>query len=51
MSLHTLPIGKPKSNVRGNTVGRPFDTKVDALMGGYGAARGIVDDLFDQKPH
>ncbi|MBC8724925.1 hypothetical protein F6X37_26105 [Paraburkholderia sp. 31.1] len=25
---------------------RPFDTEADALMGGYSAARRIVDDLF-----
>ncbi|WP_260335230.1 hypothetical protein [Paraburkholderia sp. MM5384-R2] len=26
--------------------GRAFDTEADALMGGYSAARRIVDDLF-----
>ena len=35
----------------GETGGRPFDTEVDALMGGYSAARKIVDDLFGQEPH
>ena len=29
--------------------GRPFDTEVDALMGGYSAARRIVDNLFGQE--
>jgi hypothetical protein len=35
----------------GSTGGRPFDTEADAIMGGYGAARKIVDDLFSQQPH
>jgi hypothetical protein len=35
----------------GETGGRPFDTEVDALMGGYSAARRIVDDLFGHEPH
>ncbi|MGF6969829.1 hypothetical protein OKW43_006924 [Paraburkholderia sp. WC7.3g] len=26
--------------------GRPFDSEADALMGGYSAARRVVDDLF-----
>ncbi|TCK84216.1 hypothetical protein B0G74_9039 [Paraburkholderia sp. BL9I2N2] len=30
----------------GEARGRPFDTEVDALTGGYSAARRIVDDLF-----
>jgi hypothetical protein len=34
----------------GDTGGRPFTTEADALMGGYGAARKIVDDLFGQQP-
>jgi hypothetical protein len=29
------------------TGGRPFDTEVEALMGGYSAARQIVDNLFE----
>jgi hypothetical protein len=35
----------------GEAGGRPFDTEVDALMGGYSAARKIVDDLFGNDPH
>lgn len=35
----------------GETGGRPFETEVDALMGGYSAARKIVDDLFGQETH
>lgn len=35
----------------GEAGGRPFDTEVDALMGGYSAARRIVDDLFGQETH
>ena len=35
----------------GEIGGRPFDTEVDALMGGYSAARRIVDDLFGQETH
>ncbi|MCI0150179.1 hypothetical protein KNO81_30310 [Paraburkholderia sediminicola] len=31
----------------GEAGGRPFVTEVDALMGGYSAARRIVDDLFN----
>ena len=30
----------------GELGGRPFATQIDALMGGYSAARKIVDDLF-----
>ncbi|WP_027796001.1 hypothetical protein [Paraburkholderia acidipaludis] len=30
----------------GEVAGRPFATEADALMGGYSAARKIVDDLF-----
>lgn len=30
----------------GDMGGRPFATEIDALMGGYGAACKIVDDLF-----
>lgn len=30
----------------GEVCGRPFATEADALMGGYGAARKLVDDLF-----
>ncbi|WP_321930756.1 hypothetical protein [Paraburkholderia guartelaensis] len=30
----------------GEAGGRPFATEADALMGGYSAARKIVDDLF-----
>ena len=33
----------------GEAGGRPFDTEVGALMGGYSAARKIVDDLFGQE--
>jgi len=29
-----------------NAGARPFDTEVDALMGGYSAGRRIVDDMF-----
>lgn len=32
----------------GELGGRPFATDTDALMGGYSAARKIVDDLFSQ---
>jgi hypothetical protein len=28
--------------------GRPFDTEVDALMGGYSAGRRIVENLFER---
>jgi hypothetical protein len=35
----------------GEAGGRPFDVEVDALMGGYSAARKIVDDLLGQEPH
>lgn len=35
----------------GEAGGRPFDTEVDALMGGYSAARKIVDDLFGSELH
>jgi len=30
----------------GEARGRPFATEADALMGGYSAARKLVDDLF-----
>lgn len=30
----------------GDLRNRPFDTEADALMGGYSAARKIIDDLF-----
>ena len=33
----------------GEAGGHPFATEADALMGGYGAARRIVDDLFSQE--
>jgi len=33
----------------GETGGHPFATEADALMGGYSAARRIVDDLFNQE--
>ncbi|MFK4442067.1 hypothetical protein ABH944_002512 [Caballeronia udeis] len=33
----------------GEAGGRPFATEADALMGGYSAARRIVDDLFSQE--
>jgi hypothetical protein len=33
----------------GDTAGRPFATEVDAMMGGYSAARKIIDDLFSQE--
>jgi len=33
----------------GEAGGRPFSTEADALMGGYSAARRIVDDLFSHK--
>lgn len=32
----------------GDVAGRPFASDVEALMGGYSAARKLVDDLF---PH
>lgn len=32
----------------GDIAGRPFASDVEALMGGYSAARKLVDDLF---PH
>jgi hypothetical protein len=35
----------------GEAGGRPFDTEVNALMGGYSAARRIVDDLFGHESH
>ncbi|MGF6638479.1 hypothetical protein OKW38_000547 [Paraburkholderia sp. MM5496-R1] len=34
----------------GEASGRPFATEADAVMGGYSAARKIVDDLFGQQP-
>jgi hypothetical protein len=33
----------------GEAGGRPFATEADALMGGYNAARRIVDDLFNAE--
>jgi hypothetical protein len=33
----------------GETGGNPFATEADALMGGYSAARRIVDDLFSRE--
>jgi hypothetical protein len=33
----------------GEAGGRPFVTEADAVMGGYSAARRIVDDLFSQQ--
>ncbi|HKR46218.1 MAG TPA: hypothetical protein VJU59_42260 [Paraburkholderia sp.] len=33
----------------GEAGGRPFATEADALMGGYSAARKIVDDLFSHE--
>ncbi|HTR08879.1 MAG TPA: hypothetical protein VMJ11_19955 [Paraburkholderia sp.] len=35
----------------GEVGGRPFTTESDALMGGYSAARKIVDDLFCHDRH
>ncbi|WP_321916574.1 MULTISPECIES: hypothetical protein [unclassified Paraburkholderia] len=35
----------------GEAGGRPFATEADALMGGYSAARKIIDDLFCQDRH
>lgn len=35
----------------GEAGGRPFATEADALMGGYSAARKIVDDLFCHDRH
>ena len=35
----------------GEAGGRPFATEADALMGGYSAARKIVDDLFCHDWH
>jgi hypothetical protein len=35
----------------GEAGGRPFDTEVDAIMGGYSAARRFVDDRFGRDPH
>ncbi len=34
----------------GDIGGRPFATDIDALMGGYSAARKIVDDFFLHAP-
>lgn len=33
----------------GEAGGHPFATEADALMGGYSAARRIVDDLFSPE--
>ena len=33
----------------GEAGGHPFATEADALMGGYSAARRIVDDLFSHE--
>jgi hypothetical protein len=33
----------------GEAGGHPFATEADALMGGYRAARRIVDDLFSRE--
>jgi hypothetical protein len=33
----------------GESGGHPFATEADALMGGYSAARRIVDDLFNHE--
>ncbi|WP_233888731.1 hypothetical protein [Paraburkholderia flagellata] len=35
----------------GEVCGRPFATEADALMGGFSAARKIVDDLFCHDRH
>ena len=35
----------------GEIGGRPFATEADAIMGGYAAARKIVDDLFRKDGH
>ena len=35
----------------GEAGGRPFTTEADAFMGGYSAARKIVDDLFCHDHH
>ncbi|MFM0211347.1 hypothetical protein PQQ96_28525 [Paraburkholderia sediminicola] len=35
----------------GEAGGRPFATEAEALMGGYSAARRIVDDLFSHESH
>jgi hypothetical protein len=35
----------------GEAGGRPFATEAEALMGGYSAARRIVDDLFSRENH
>jgi len=40
----TAPAGAPLR--LGDSAGRPFASDVDALMGGYSAARQLVDDLF-----
>lgn len=32
----------------GDIAGRAFGSEVDAVMGGYGAARKIIDDLFSR---
>jgi hypothetical protein len=34
----------------GDMAGRLFSTEADALMGGYSAARKMVDDMFTQQP-
>lgn len=37
----------PLSPLRfGEAAGRPFTTEADALMGGYSAARNLVDDVY-----
>lgn len=34
----------------GDVSSRPFDTEADALMGGYSAARKLIDDRFGASP-
>jgi hypothetical protein len=42
----------PLSPLRfGETAGRPFSTEDNALMGGYSAARNLIDDVFCHEPH
>ncbi|XUW90941.1 hypothetical protein OH764_28885 [Burkholderia sp. M6-3] len=33
----------------GDLCSRPFDTEADALMGGYSAARKLIDDLSSSR--
>lgn len=50
-----FPASSPISTLSpirlGEAGGRPFATEADALMGGYSAARKLVDDVFCHGPH